>query len=76
MQVLASPRTGTDLGKFSLHILPLCFTGYHGAILHGPTEAVPEMLQILHSQKTLNLKSFICNTITGLLSTCGHITRI
>lgn len=76
MQVLPSPRPGTDLGKFFLHILPLCFTGYHEAMLHGPTEAVPGMPQIFHSQVTLNLKSFICNTTTGLLRTCGHSTRI
>lgn len=73
MQALSSSRPGTDFGRFLLHILPLCFTGYHEGMLHGPAEAVPGMPQILHRQITLNLK---CNTTTGLLRTCGHITRI
>lgn len=50
MQVLPSLGPGTYLGKFLLHILPLCFTGYYEAMLHGPTEAMPGVPQILHSQ--------------------------
>lgn len=76
MQVLPPSRPGTDFSRFLLHILPLCFTGYHESMLHGPAEAVPGMPQILHSQITLNLKSFMCNTTTGLLRTHGHITGI